>query len=145
LYSFKSPPDGSTPYAGLIDLNGTLYGTTQYGGAGGNGTVFKVTTSGVEHVIYSFKGTPDGATPYARLIALNGMLHGTTYAGGASGNGTIFKLTTSGAEHVLYNFTGVPYGGSHPASGMTLASGSLYGTTSEGGKNLVGTVFKLTP
>ena len=145
LYSFKGPPDGSTPYAGLIDVSGTLYGTTQYGGAGSSGTVFKVTTSGVEHVIYSFKGTPDGATPYARLIALNGILYGTTYAGGASGNGTIFKVTTTGAEHVLYNFTGVPYGGSHPVSGMTLATGMLYGTTSEGGKNLVGTVFKLTP
>ncbi len=145
VYSFKEPPDGSTPYAGLIELNGTLYGTTQYGGAHSSGTVFKVSTSGVEHVIYSFKGTPDGATPYARLIALSGALYGTTYAGGASGNGTIFTVSTSGAEHVLYNFTGVPYGGSHPVAGMTLASGLLYGTTSEGGKNLVGTVFKFTP
>jgi uncharacterized repeat protein (TIGR03803 family) len=145
LYSFKGPPDGSTPYAGLIDVNGTLYGTTQYGGTGSSGTVFKVSTSGSEHVTYSFKGTPDGATPYARLVATNGTLYGTTYAGGASGNGTIFKVSTSGSENVLYNFTGVPYGGSHPASAMTLVSGILYGTTTEGGKNLTGSVFKFTP
>ncbi|MGC1380523.1 MAG: choice-of-anchor tandem repeat GloVer-containing protein [Candidatus Baltobacteraceae bacterium] len=145
LYNFKGSPDGSTPYAGLINLNGTLYGATQYGGASGNGTVFKVSTAGAEHVIYSFKGTPDGATPYARLVALNGTLYGTTYDGGASGNGIIFKVSTSGVEKVLYSFTGLPYGGSHPIAGMTAVSGALYGTTSEGGKNLTGMVYKLTP
>ncbi len=145
MYSFSAPPDGSTPYAGLVNDNGTLYGTTQYGGSGGNGTVFKVSTGGAEHVIYNFKGSPDGATPYGRLVLLNGTLYGTTYAGGASGNGTIFKVSTLGSEQVLSSFTGLPYGGSHPAAGMTLVSGTLYGTTAEGGKNLTGTVFKYTP
>ncbi len=145
LYSFGVPPDGSTPYAGLLDVNGTLYGTTQFGGTAGSGTVFKVSTGGIEHVIYNFKGAPDGATPYGQLVLLNGTLYGTTYAGGASGNGTIFKVSTSGSEHVLLSFTGLPYGGSHPAAGMTLVSGTLYGTTTEGGKNLTGSVFKYTP
>jgi hypothetical protein len=32
FYSFQGPPDGEYPFAGLIDVNGTLYGTTQAGG-----------------------------------------------------------------------------------------------------------------
>jgi uncharacterized repeat protein (TIGR03803 family) len=49
LHTFGGSPDGSTPYAGLIDVNGTLYGTTAGGGAarcrvyGGCGTVFALT------------------------------------------------------------------------------------------------------
>jgi uncharacterized repeat protein (TIGR03803 family) len=44
LYSFgSSNSDGLHPYASLIDVNGTLYGTTSGGGAYGNGTVFALT------------------------------------------------------------------------------------------------------
>jgi uncharacterized repeat protein (TIGR03803 family) len=43
LHSFcprTNCPDGALPQAGLIDVNGTLYGTTLFGGANGGGTVF---------------------------------------------------------------------------------------------------------
>lgn len=45
LYSFtQRNGDGAYPYAGLLrDKKGNLYGTTEYGGAYGHGTVFKVT------------------------------------------------------------------------------------------------------
>ncbi|MGB8965114.1 MAG: hypothetical protein WCB99_05695 [Candidatus Cybelea sp.] len=44
LHSFTGGSDGEAPVAGLLDVNGTLYGTTQYGGgssacANGYGTV----------------------------------------------------------------------------------------------------------
>ena len=46
LYSFTGRTDGKFPYAGLVrDSAGNLYGTTTYGGYGGNpghGTVFKL-------------------------------------------------------------------------------------------------------
>ena len=145
LYSFKTAPDGVNPQAGLVAVNGTLYGTTQYGGQNNNGTVFKMSTSGKESVLYSFKSTPDGANPYAALTVVNGTLYGTTYSGGESGNGTVYKVTTSGKEQVLYSFTGLPYGGKSPVAAMISVNGSLYGTTSEGGKNLTGTVFRVTP
>ena len=53
LYSFGGP-DGGTPVAGLIVVNGVLYGTTTYGGTGsacgsqGCGTIFSITTAGKE-------------------------------------------------------------------------------------------------
>lgn len=43
LHSFGYGSDGATPLAGLIDINGTLYGTTSAGGTSGNGTVFALT------------------------------------------------------------------------------------------------------
>jgi uncharacterized repeat protein (TIGR03803 family) len=145
LYSFSTSPDGANPQAGLVAVNGTLYGTTQYGGPTNNGTIFKVSTTGKESVLYSFKGTPDGANPYAALVVANGTLYGTTYSGGTSGNGTVYKVTKSGKQQVLYSFTGLPYGGRYPTASMISVNGSLYGTTSEGGQNLTGTVFKITP
>ena len=58
LYTFCSQPncaDGSNLHAGLIQAtDGNFYGTTVYGGANGDGTVFKITPNGTEAVLYSF-------------------------------------------------------------------------------------------
>ena len=89
FYRFKGPPDdGAYPYAGLIYINGTLYGTTYRGGANGLGTVFAITTPGVESVLYSFD-TTSGLLPAAGLINVKGTLYGTTVFG-PNGYGTVF-------------------------------------------------------
>ena len=112
LYRFKGGTDGARPAAGLINVNGTLYGTTSQGGASNDGTIFKITTSGTETVLYSFKGETDGMDPEANLLNINGTLYGSTVLGGGSGCrggqgcGTIFKVTMSGTETVLYRFEG---------------------------------------
>jgi uncharacterized repeat protein (TIGR03803 family) len=76
--------DGANPDAGLIAMNGFLYGTTSGGDTRNTGTVFEVSTSGQERVIYSFgqRGAPDGFLPEAGLTVLNGELYGTTVGGG---------------------------------------------------------------
>src|SRR5579862_8114661 len=74
--------DGQGPLAGLVAVNGVLYGTTSAGGLG-HGTVFSITTDGSENVLYRFKGGSDGANPEAGLLAINGVLYGTTAAGGS--------------------------------------------------------------
>lgn len=97
LHTFTGPPDGQLSYAGLVDVDGTLYGTTQYGGTGscggGCGTVFKITKAGKESVVYRFKAAPDGENPYAGLIDVNDVLYGATIGGGASGDGTVFSIS----------------------------------------------------
>lgn len=102
LYSFGRPGspccDGQNPSAGLINVKGTLYGTTAGGGALGVGTVFSVTTSGVEKVLHNFGYVGDGYGPYSALTYVNGTLYGTTECGGAYGSGcvvggTAFALT----------------------------------------------------
>jgi uncharacterized repeat protein (TIGR03803 family) len=93
LHSFGSGTDGSEPEAGLIDVNGTLYGTTHTGGSYGGGTVFALDpSSGAETVLYSFcSGTCDNG-PHTGLTAVNGTLYGTTYQGGTKSAGTVFAL-----------------------------------------------------
>jgi uncharacterized repeat protein (TIGR03803 family) len=151
LYSFTGA-DGSLPYSGLLmDAKGNLYGTTSEGGTSGYGAVFKLTKAGKETVLYSFcpEGYPctdDGASPYAGLVMdAKGNFYGTTGSGGTSGYGTVFKLSKSGKESVLYSFTGLD--GENPYLGFLLmdAKGNLYGTTSYGGSDGYGTVWKLTP
>jgi len=40
LHSFAGGSDGASPYGGLFEKSGTLYGSTQYGGTANEGTVF---------------------------------------------------------------------------------------------------------
>ena len=84
LYSFgPGSGDGANPVAGLINVNGTLYGTTLNGGTNGDGTVFSITPSGTETVLYSFgTGSQDGTSPFAGLANVGGTLYGTTNSGG---------------------------------------------------------------
>ncbi len=146
--------DGIGPRGGLLDVNGTLYGT-----ASGNnifaGTVYKISTVGAYKVVYRFQGAPDGANPYAPLIEANGMLYGTTYLGGThcqlsqdEGCGTIFGVTKTGKETVLYSFTGRP-DGYFPIASLANVKGRLYGTTPSGGRigcdQTCGVVFALSP
>lgn len=146
IYSFNvnaSPLDGVYPVGDLIVVNGTLYGTTLNGGSSNHGTIFKVSPSGVEHVLHEFKGKPDGSTPYAGLINVSGTLYGTTEYGGASDHGTVFKVSTTGAEHVVYSFKGAP-DGSIPYGRLLSLNGTLYGTTQYGGANNIGAIFKVS-
>ena len=164
LHSFGQGMDGTTPVASLIKVNGTLYGTTQYGGAygshyctGGCGTVFSITPSGQETVLHSFGSGTDGKQPKASLIEVNGTLYGTTQYGGAyrrsycgGGCGTVFSITPSGTETVLHSF-GSGTDGSNPVAALTDVNGTLYGTTRYGGGHNTncdrscGTIFEITP
>ena len=101
LYSFgKRFSGGREPKAALIEVNGTLYGTTFAGGStkciGGCGIVFMITPSGKETVVYRFRGGDDGANPSASLLAVKGILYGTTeYGGGEVNGGTVFEISAT--------------------------------------------------
>ncbi|MGH6847527.1 MAG: choice-of-anchor tandem repeat GloVer-containing protein [Methylocella sp.] len=165
LHTFTGGSDGAFPQAGLIaDSSGNLYGTTQDGGALGQGTVFRLSPGGTETVLYSFcpsfPSCSDGAIPHAGLIAdSKGNLYGTTFGGGAAtgcggfgGCGVVFKVSPGGTETVLYSFTGTDDGANPQAGLIADSSGNLYGTTEFGGGLSTqdcpfgcGVVFKLSP
>jgi uncharacterized repeat protein (TIGR03803 family) len=142
IYSFGSAfsGDGALPN-GVTVLHGELYGTTFFGGKYygcfgdppvGCGTVFSVTTAGKEQVLYSFPGGPDG-DPATDLAALNGKLYG------ASVSGVLFSITTAGKEKTLFSLNGCG------CSVLTPVKGTLYGTTTGGGKRYEGTAYAFTP
>ena len=137
----RSANDGANPAGDLIDVKGTLYGTTTKGGYYNGGTAFSLTTTGEEKVLYSF-GTPnDGFAPVASLLNVNGTLYGTTSAGGTDNGGTVFKITPSGTETVLHSFTYLGNGNPHAA--LINVGGTLYGTTAGRG-DWCGGVFSIT-
>jgi uncharacterized repeat protein (TIGR03803 family) len=145
LHRFRKGKDGEYPSAGLLNINGTLYGTAPYGGKSGQGTVFAIITSGKETMLYNFpSGEGDGAYPQAGLINVNGTLYGTTYNGGANYIGTVFAITPSGKERVLHSFPSGSGDGQDPDAGLIDVNGTLYGTTRAGGVDDDGTVFSVT-
>ena len=158
VYTFSNASNGANPEAGVIvGPNGSLYGTTIYGGTSGSGTVFNLRPSATacvavlcpwqETVLYSFLNGGDGAYPgYGNLIFQAGDIYGSTAGGGNSGLGTVYELMPSGdgwTESVLHSFSGSD--GATPFSGVLFdSSGNLYGTTTAGGTGNAGTVFKMT-
>ena len=158
LYRFTGGGDGGNPVLGnlIFDQAGNMYGTTNYGGASGNGAVYKLSRSGggwTESVIYSFAGGNDGAFPFAGLLFDSaGNLYGTTVNGGGTGCtngcGTIYELSPSGSgwtENVLYRFQG-GNDGFYADGGLIFdQAGNLYGGTYNGGSGGGGTVYELSP
>jgi uncharacterized repeat protein (TIGR03803 family) len=149
LYNFGSQSgDGSFPTGSVIrDAAGNVYGTTEYGGAYGFGTVFQVDKNGNETVLHSFAGgTADGEFPFLSglLRDAKGNLYGVTGEGGASSFGTVYKLDPAGKETILHSFNGkdgkIPYG-----TLIMDKQGNLFGTTSAGGAHGAGVVFEITP
>jgi uncharacterized repeat protein (TIGR03803 family) len=156
LHSFDGS-DGSMPYAGLVQaIDGNFYGTTAFGpsssGYSGFGTVFKMAPNGTFTALWAFTGN-DGALPYGALLqASDGNFYGTTVEGGNRtcdrGCGTVFKITPSGTLTTIYRFcaqSGCPDGSAPWSTLIQATDGNFYGTTSTGGTNDYGTVFKITP
>jgi uncharacterized repeat protein (TIGR03803 family) len=151
LYSFNEEQYGGDPGAGVVlDQAGNIYGTTELGGASGNGIVYKLDTSGVETVLYSFTGGADGGQPNNVVLDAAGNLYGTTFSGGdlscngGVGCGVVYELDTTGHYTLLHTFSGGA-DGARPVAGVILdPAGNLYGSTEEGGLSF-GVVFKLDP
>jgi uncharacterized repeat protein (TIGR03803 family) len=154
LYGFCSQgeecPDGASPFGGLVEgSGGNFYGTTGAGGTNDDGTVFKVTPSGILTTLYSFCAQggiqcPDGIGPLAGLVlGTDGKFYGTTYQGGADNGGTVFSITAGGTLTTLHNFCSQPNCADGEGPKAPLIEGTdrnFYGTTYLGES-----VFRMTP
>ena len=169
LYSFGAvgSGDGYAPLAGVTLKSAAatvLYGTTQGGGANGDGSVFQLTyvkktktvpAHWTETILHNFSGS-DGSEPKGSLLLSGGNLYG--YAGGGANEhtdcwqcGVVFELQPGAdgwTENVLYNFgttaTDAWFGDSGALGAPVMdAQKNLYGTTSGGGIYGNGTVWEL--
>lgn len=146
LASFSFAATGSQPRGSLLlASDGHFYGMTQQGGSLGNGVIFKLTTGGTLTKLFDFSDS-SGRHPSGGLIQGNdGLLYGMTSLGGTLDFGTVFRATLAGSVTVLFNFNGASKGSTPYGSLVQASDGNFYGTTANGGSNLRGTVFKMTP
>jgi uncharacterized repeat protein (TIGR03803 family) len=153
-YTFTGNGDNTPLQSLFLASDGVLYGANEFGGAGGNGLVWKV-SGGIFKIVHefsSYSSNPrfsnlDGGQPLSTLIeGADGMISGTTFYGGANGAGTIFRIVKDAEDGTgfesIYSFDPAndPSLGGYPYSGLTpMPDGSMIGTTF-----LPGAVYRLT-
>jgi uncharacterized repeat protein (TIGR03803 family) len=166
LYNFTGGGDGEEPQNGVVfGHDGSLYGTTLYGGSAGDGTIFKLQPSPTichsilcpwdETVVHSFAGGTDGAEPSSGVsFDAAGNFYGTTQMGGAgmycgqAGCGVVYKFAPASGggwnESIVYAFNGGA-DGEYPAQGVVMnAAGDFFGTCNTDCP-IHGSVYELTP
>jgi uncharacterized repeat protein (TIGR03803 family) len=162
LHHFTGGPDGGQPYGGVtLDAQGNVYGTTVIGGSGGPcvedgcGTVFRLTPgpgdTWTHTVIHDFTGGTDGFGAGAPVVLdRRGNVYGMTPSGGESGFGVVYQLSPQAGggyhETILHAFTGGEDGAQGSKGRMLVdAQGTLWGLSTVGGANGVGSFFRIDP
>jgi len=152
LHSFAGGLDGQQPYAGLVQAaDGSLYGTTDYGGTNNAGIVFKVNPDGSRNApVFDFGRNsidPGGAAnPSGLMEGADSGFYGTTGFGGTAGLGTVFRVNADGSGFAdLHDFSHDSGGPYEPVAGLVEGpDGFLYGTTQGGGVSQLGCAFKVS-
>ena len=141
--------DGSRPYGLTQGSDGNFYGTAQYGGTNGNGTVFQFTTNGSFNVLHTFSvqaisgQNADGAAPQATLTqAPDGGFYGTTPNGGTNAGGTIFRVTAGGGFSTVHSFDYFADGANSDAP-LIFSRGGFYATAGDADSG-AGTILRVT-
>jgi uncharacterized repeat protein (TIGR03803 family) len=143
LLDFTGPANGSYPQGNFTFMGGLFYGMTTAGGANDLGSIFKVSPDGTEYT--KLQDLADGSVPIGYLVSDGTFLYGLTSGGGINNLGIIFKIKPDGSEYTkMLDFDGLT-NGSNPYGSLIYFNGFLYGTTTFGGSNDMGTVFKILP
>jgi uncharacterized repeat protein (TIGR03803 family) len=138
---------GGRPGGPLLTRGRYFYGTG-YAGEFGQGSAFRFDGLGRVEVLHNFPNTtqPDETQPFGLSEGTSGKLYGTTYGwvGPAESHGAVYSLRDSGEYAVMHYFNGAD--GSRPFAPPVLASdGNMYGTTTDGGSNGCGVVYRVAP
>jgi uncharacterized repeat protein (TIGR03803 family) len=141
--------DGWKPWTGLAVANDTIYGSTVYGGPNdqNGGVIYALSTNGNDfRVLHAFGNPGDGFGGSTSPTLVGDTLYGMTRWGG-NGTGTIYSYDTiSGRYMRLRSFAQDGRDGSYPLGTLTAGEdGFLYGLTWQGGKNDMGTLFRIRP
>ncbi len=147
LHDFAGAPDGLSPSGSLLFDGNFLYGMTTYGGSLGAmaswGTIFKVKPDGTGYTkIFDFPGL-QGRMPFGSLIISGAYLYGMTEQSGPYSIGNIFRIKPDGTNFSeLFNFLNTSNG--YLPRGHLVSDGNfLFGMTTSGGINNMGSIFKI--
>ncbi|MFZ0321716.1 MAG: choice-of-anchor tandem repeat GloVer-containing protein [Candidatus Sulfotelmatobacter sp.] len=155
LHSFGNFLDGGCPTSKLLfDSAGNLYGTTNGGGAHGNGTVFELShkfgAAWEEKILYNFASNNNSNVVSILVSDAAGNLYGTTQNGGAYYYyGTVFEVSPQAGgkwtETTLHSFNhDNNVDGFYPNGVVFDGQGNLYGTTYGGGSSNSGVAYELS-
>jgi uncharacterized repeat protein (TIGR03803 family) len=125
--------------------NGSFYGTTEFQGTHGGGTIYRI-TAGTATTIHNFDQA-SGSFPVGGLVeGSDGNLYGTTTAGGSTNAGVIYRITPAGVYTTLISFDNVHTLNGYEADAGLIAGadGNLYGATVWGGQYGYGVIFEMT-
>jgi uncharacterized repeat protein (TIGR03803 family) len=128
--------DGCKPNGLVIGKDGAIYGTTQQGGPGGGGVLYKWSDAGLSVVatINESGTSTDSAEPVALVQGNDGAFYAPTIRDGAHGYGGVIRIGVDGSVTPVYDYSG---------SGVIQyfvkdGAGNFYGVATDA------TVFKLT-
>jgi len=148
IHTFNSlPDDGQTPHGTLLYDGSTLYGMTQYGGVFQAGTAFMMNPSGSFYQkLHDFDDTPTNGLYAAGSPVQSGQyLYGATQSGGMHNQGCIFRTDLNGNNFILlHNFYNGLGEGYEPYSSPIVSGGFLYGTTTYGGYDDNGVLYRMS-
>lgn len=147
LFDFQEST-GAGPIAGMtLGADGLLYGLTNRDGGTRGGTLYRIDTEGVLfEILHDFsQENGNGAGPISKLILVDNWAYGTTRAGGENGLGSIYRMDPqSGSFEFITSYN--ESSGYFTADRLLYASdGWLYGTTTSGGTEDEGTIFRFLP
>ena len=136
LYNFQK--EFSMPTYKITISGSTIYGYVTES-LGGYGFIFKINTDGTGFMKLS---DISSSFPYGKLQLSESYLYGITW-GSIYEAGKIFKLKTDGTEYLDLHYFDNPENGQKPYASLTLVGNSLYGSTTSGGINDCGILFKI--
>ncbi len=154
---FSGTSNGKQPTGSLIEVGtGKLYGLTSYGGVNlgilseGSGVLFEYDiNSNTFTKKHDFSGElfGNGSNPASSLIlGSDGKIYGMTPYGGTDASGVIFEFNLSTNTYSSrYNFSATSTGKYPKGSLIQASDGKMYGMTSAGGANDLGTLFQFDP
>ncbi len=143
LQDLTEQTGGGPEFPPIIGQDGNLYGTTYTSNNGGG--IYSIATNGKNFaVLYEFPGGAGGSGSFGGLTqGADGLFYGTTLSGGTSGQGTVFQFNASTRTVTIIHAFDVA-DGSTPYAGLAQdGQGNFYGTTSAGGANNLGTIYKI--
>jgi uncharacterized repeat protein (TIGR03803 family) len=138
---------GCKPQAGLtLAADGGMVGVNSFCGSMGAGTLFKLTPEGAVSLLHTLSPRSHGSKPMGGLaLRSDGRFYGTA-SKGAWGCGSVFSKSASprGSFKRLHAFAADGSDGCDPRGSLIVGKdGALYGTTTYGGANGSGTIFRL--
>jgi len=148
LYTFDNP-HGVFAQSIIQAFDGNLLVTSLEGGTNNNGTIVELSKAGKVLSTYKFPGGVGGSLPMALVAGSDGNYYGVTNSGGQTtgfGYGTVFRYTPQGTVTILYalNSPGTTGDGTYPFGIVQASDGFLYGTTTAGGANNLGSLFRIS-